>query len=226
MRTWISYPERADKAPVVLVIHEIFGLSDWVRALADQLARDGFIAVVPDLLTGLGPNGGGTESFPSRDSVVAAIRRITPELVAGRLDAARAWATALPAANGRSATMGFCWGGAISFEYAAERPDLDAAVVYYGGSPDSASLLGLRVPVLGLYGGDDARVNASIEPAKRVLAGAKLRLYQSRTFDGAGHGFLRQQSGRDGANLRAAKAAWPLTLTFLRVGFNSKPRRP
>lgn len=225
LRTWVSYPERADKAPVVLIIHEIFGLSDWIRALADQLARDGFIAVAPDLISGLGPNGGGTESFPGRDSVVAAIRRVSPQMAADRLDAARAWAVALPAANGRCATIGFCWGGGRSFEYAASRPDLDAAVVYYGTSPDSASLLQLRVPVLGLYGGDDARVNATIEPARRVLAGAKLRLYQSRAFDGAGHGFLRQQTGRDGANLKATQAAWPLTLSFLRANFASRPRK-
>ena len=225
LRTWIVYPERADKAPVVLIIHEIFGLSDWIRALADQLARDGFIAVAPDLLSGLGPNGGGTESFPGRDSVVAAIRRVTPQVAWERLDAAREWATALPAANGRCGTVGFCWGGARSFEYAAARRALDAAVVYYGTSPDSASLTQLQVPVLGLYGGDDARVNATIEPAKRVLGAAGRRLYQVRTFDRAGHGFLRQQTGREGANLKATRGAWPLTLTFLRASLSAKPRK-
>lgn len=225
LNTWISYPERSDKAPVVVIIHEIFGLTDWIRALADQLARSGFIAVAPDLLSGLGPGGGGTSSFPGRDSVVAAIRRLKPATAAERLDAVRAWAKSLPAANGRSAAVGFCWGGSTCFAYAASRPDLDAAVVFYGSAPDSASLLKLRVPVLGLYGGDDARVNATIEPARRVLAGAKLRLYQHREFAGAGHGFLRQQDGRDGANLRATQEAWPLALSFLRAGFNAKPRR-
>ena len=225
LRTWIAYPERADKAPVVLIIHEIFGLSDWIRAVADQLARDGFIAVAPDLVSGMGPDGGGTESFPGRDSVVAAIRRVTPQVAWERLDAARAWATALPSANGRCATVGFCWGGARSFDYAAARPELAAAVVYYGAAPDSASLARLQVPVLGLYGGDDARVNATIEPAKRVLAAAGIKKYQAQTFDGAGHGFLRQQAGREGANLRATQAAWPRTLTFLRAGLNAKPRK-
>lgn len=225
LRTWVVYPERADKAPVVLIIHEIFGLSDWIRALADHLARDGFIAVAPDLLSGLGPNGGGTESFPGRDSVVAAIRRVSPQAAWERLDAARAWATALPSSNGRCATMGFCWGGARSFEYAAARPALGAAVVFYGASPDSASLTQLKVPVLGLYGGDDARVNATIEPAKSALGAAGRRLYQARTFDGAGHGFLRQQTGREGANLRATKAAWPLALTFLRASLNTPAKR-
>lgn len=226
LRVWVVYPERKDKAPVAMVIHEIYGLTDWIRAVADQLARDGFIAVAPDLLSGLGPGGGGTEAFPGRDSVVTAIRRVTPEMAWERLDAARAWAKTLPSSNGTCGTLGFCWGGARSFDYAATRPDLDAAVVFYGSSPADSLLGRLRVPVLGLYGADDARVNATIEPAKQALAGRQARLYQARLFEGAGHGFLRQQAGREGANLRASKAAWPLALTFLRGSLNSKVNRP
>lgn len=214
IRAWVVYPEKKDKAGVVVLIHEIFGLSDWMRGVADQVARDGFIAVTPDLLSGMGPNGGGTESFPARDSVVRAIRGLTPDEASTRLDAVRAWAVKLPAANGKIATMGFCWGGARSFAYAA-RPGVNAAVVYYGTSPDSAAILNVKAPVLGLYGGDDARVNATIEPAKKALAGRK-GAYEAHIFDGAGHGFLRQQSGREGRNLEATKKAWPLTLAFFK----------
>jgi carboxymethylenebutenolidase len=127
----------------------------------------------------------------------------------------RAWALAQPSANGRLGTVGFCWGGGRSFEYAAARPAPDAAVVYYGTSPDSATLANVTAPVLGLYGGDDARVNATIEPAKQALAARKQR-YEPNVYDGAGHGFLRQQTGREGANVRATAAAWPRTLAFLR----------
>jgi carboxymethylenebutenolidase len=222
LRTWVVYPERKDKAPVVLIIHEIFGLSDWIRALADQAARDGFIAVAPDLISGLGPNGGGTESMASRDSVVAAIRRLTPEMAWARLDVVRTWSLALPSANGSLGTVGFCWGGGRSFDYAIAQPGVDAAVVYYGVSPDSASLLKLKAPVLGLYGGDDARVNATIEPAKQVLGPLK-KSYEVHIFDGAGHGFLRQQTARDGANLKATQQAWPRTVAFLKA--NLKPKK-
>src|SRR5262249_20115735 len=135
VRTWIVYPERKDKAGVVILIHEIFGLSDWIRAVADQLAREGFIAVAPDLISGHGPGGGGTESAAGRDDVVKLVRAATPEEVTGRLDAVRAWAIKLPAASGKSATIGFCWGGGKSFAYAVSQPLLDAAVVYYGTSP-------------------------------------------------------------------------------------------
>jgi carboxymethylenebutenolidase len=132
-----------------------------------------------------------------------------------RLDAVHDWAIKLPAANGRAATVGFCWGGSQSFAYAAHQPKLRAAVVYYGSSPDSATLAALKAPVLGLYGGDDARVNATIDPARAQLAGLK-RSFEPHLFEGAGHGFLRQQTGREGANLRASADAWPRTVAFLR----------
>jgi len=215
VRTWIAYPERKDKAGVVILIHEIFGLSDWIRAVADQLAREGFIAVAPDLISGHGPGGGGTESAASRDDVVKLVRAVTPEEGTARLDAVRAWAIKLPAANGRSATIGFCWGGGRSFAYAVSQPALDAAVVYYGTSPETPDLAKVKAPVLGHYGGDDARVNATIAPAEAEMK--KLgKAYEPHVYDGAGHGFLRAQTGRDGANLKATQQAWPRTIAFLR----------
>lgn len=224
LRTWVVYPERKDKAGVVVVIHEIYGLTDWIRAVADQLAREGFIAVAPDLISGLGPGGGGTDSVATRDDVVKLVRGLTPDETARRLDAVRAWSARLPAANGRLATMGFCWGGSRSFACAAATPPPDAAVVYYGGSPDSATLLAVRAPVLGLYGADDARVNATIEPARAALAAAG-RWYEPNLYEGAGHGFLRGQTLRDGANLKATRQAWPRTLAFLREHLEKPPAK-
>jgi len=215
IRTFVVYPERKDKAPVVIVIHEIFGLSDWIRGVADQLAEDGFIAVAPDLISGKGPGGGGTDSVADRDAVVALIRGLAPEEVKARLDAVREHAVKLPAANGKSATLGFCWGGARSFAYAATQPALDAAVVYYGSAPEAAQLGSIRAPVLGLYGEDDARVNATIEPTAAEMKRLG-KPYEVEIYPGAGHGFLRNQSARDGANLAATQKAWPRTLAFLR----------
>lgn len=215
IRAWIVYPERKDKAPVVIVIHEIYGLTDWIRGVADQLARDGYIAVAPDLVSGKGPNGGGTESFTSRDDVVKVIRGLSNEEVIARLHAVRSWAIKLPAANGKSAAVGYCWGGSKSFEYAGVQPELNAAVVFYGSSPDSSALQSIKAPILGLYGGDDARVNATIEPASVVIN--KLhKVYDVEIYKGAGHGFLRAQGGRDGANLKATQKAWPRVVEFLK----------
>ncbi len=215
IRTWISYPETKDKAPVVIVIHEIFGLTDWIRAVADRLAADGFIALAPDLLSGKGPGGGGTEATTTRDEVVALVRSLTREEALARLNAVRDHGLALPAASGRSASIGFCWGGSTSFAWAAAQPGLDAAVVYYGGPPDAAALETVKAPVLGLYGGDDARVTSTVPDTEAAMMKAG-KVYETHTYDGAGHGFLRQQDGKEGANLKASQAAWPETLAFLR----------
>lgn len=215
VRAWVVYPERKDKAGVVIVIQEIFGLTDWIRAVADQLARDGFIAIAPDLLTGKGPQQGNSDSFASRDDTVKAVRSLDPSEVRSQLDAVRQYGMKLPASNGKTGTVGFCWGGGVSFRYAGEQPALNAAVVYYGTSPDAGVLAQIKAPVLGLYGGDDARVNATIEPAAAALKSTGTT-YEHEIYEGAGHGFLRAQSGRDGANRKAAGQAWPATVAFLK----------
>ncbi len=216
---WVVYPERADAAPVVIVIHEIFGLTDWIRAVADELAAAGFIAIAPDLLSGKGPNRGGTASV-DRQGAVRLIRGLDRDEVTRRLTAAASYGTSLPAARNAVGSIGFCWGGSTSFRLATEWPDLKAAVVYYGSSPPDAALATVRARVLGLYGGDDARVNATIEPARREMARLGKR-YEVEIYEGAGHGFLRAQGGRDGANLRATRQAWPRTIAFLRSALGS-----
>ena len=214
LHTYIVYPERKDKAPVVLVIHEIFGLTDWVRAVADQLAAEGYIAVAPDLVSGMGPNGGGTESLG--EGVRDTIRQLSKDETARRLDAARDYAHKLPAAGEHTASIGFCWGGSASFNYATQQPELDAAVVYYGTAPNDAAMLEkIKCPVLGLYAEDDARVTSTIEETASQMSELD-KEFVKHVYDGAGHGFLRQQDGRDGANAKASEKAWRETLAFLK----------
>jgi carboxymethylenebutenolidase len=213
--TFVAYPERKDKAPVVIVIHEIYGLTDWIRAVADRLAADGFIAIAPDLLSGTGPGGGGTDKFESRDDVVKAVRGLAATDVVAALNAVSRYGTGLPAAKDKFATIGFCWGGARSFLYATAQPELGASVVYYGTSPDLADLEKIRAPVIGLYGGDDSRVNATVGPAEARMEELG-KTYVTHTYPGAGHGFLRAQDGREGANLAASRKAWPATIEHLK----------
>jgi carboxymethylenebutenolidase len=212
---FVAYPERRDKAPVVIVIQEVYGLTDWIRGVADQLAGDGFIAIAPDFLSGEGPGGGGTDKFASRDDVVKAVRGLSTPDVLAVLDAVGRYGKGLPAASGKLGTVGFCWGGGQSFAYATQRPDLGAAVVYYGTSPDLGALAAIRAPVLGLYGGDDARVNATVGPAAAKMKELG-KTFVEHTYPGAGHGFLRAQDGRGGANLAASGKAWPETIGFLK----------
>jgi carboxymethylenebutenolidase len=220
LTAWVVYPERGDKAPVVLVIHDIRGLSDWARAVADQLAQDGFIAIAPDFLSGKGPNGGGTASLG--EQVGPTIRTLTEDEVVARLNAAMAYGERLPASNGRTGVLGFCWGGTQSFAYALNQPKLRAAVVFYGNVPGSTAdsvpeerMAAIRAPVLGLYAGNDARINATLPPTIATMMKLN-KVYEYHTFEGAGHGFTSRQDGANGANLRATRSAWPLALDFLR----------
>lgn len=214
LRSWIVYPERKEKAPVIIIIHEIYGVSDWIRSVADQLAAEGYIAIAPDYISGFGPNGGGSESVASRDSIVRLIRSLSAEETYKRTDAVFDFALTIPSANGTVATIGFCWGGTRSFGYACAQPKLKAAVVYYGTSPETKDIASLSSPVLGLYGEQDARVNSTIEPASAECK--KLgKQYEVEIYEGAGHGFLRQQSGKEGANLEASKKAWNRMREFL-----------
>jgi carboxymethylenebutenolidase len=216
---WLVYPERSDNAPVVMVIHEIYGLTDWIRAVADQLAAEGFIAIAPDLLSGKGPGGKGTSSV-SADDARRLIRDLSWGEIVRRLNATVKYATSLPAAKDEAGTVGFCWGGGTSFRYATEKPDLGAAVVYYGVSPDTETLVGIGAPVLGLYGGDDQRVNATIPEAEEEMNRLGKR-FEYEIYSGAGHAFLRNQAGQGGANLNAARKAWPRVVRFLQETLGS-----
>lgn len=212
VRAWIVYPERKTKAPVVVVIHEIFGLSPWIRGVTDQLAADGFIAIAPDLLTSKNlPNP--TDSVPS-DQATAAIRTLNPDDVHRQILATANYAMALPAAVKRYGVVGFCWGGSASFEHAVRSPSLGASVVYYGTSPKTESLAAIKAPVLGLYAGNDARVDATV-PAADTAMRALGKTYVIRTYEGAGHGFVRQQ-GASAANLSATQKSWPEAIAWFR----------
>lgn len=215
VRAWVEYPERSTRAPVIVVIHEIFGLSTWIRGVVDQLAADGYIAIAPDLLTGKGQLQGDTLPY---NLATAAIRTMKAEDVQRQLTAVARYGMSLPAALPRYGVVGFCWGGGTSFAHAVASPaNLDAAVVYYGTSPPTAQLVNVTAPVLGLYGGNDARVDATIPPADSAMK-AMHKVFEPHIFPEAGHGFLRAQHDtvRADANARATAEAWPLTIEWFR----------
>ena len=214
INSFVIYPERSTKAPVVIVVHDIGGMSDWIRGIGDQLAKEGFIAIVPDLLSGKGPNGGGTASLG--DQVGQTIRTLTADELKARLDSIMAYGKTLTSSNGKTGTIGFCWGGGTVFNYALNQPAVNATASYYGPMPtDPAAYEKAKSPILGLYGGNDQRVNANIPVAEAELKKHGVT-YNPNIFEGAGHGFLRNQNGQDGANLKAVQQAWPKTLGFLR----------
>ncbi len=188
VQAFVVYPEVSTKAPVVVLIHEIFGLTDWAKEMADELAAQGFIVIAPDLLSGFGPKGGGSSEFASQDATIKGVSGLDPDVVTADLDAAVEYGKHLPAANGKVATVGFCWGGGKSFAFATHRKDLSAAFVFYGPGPAEVSTI--TAPVYGFYGGNDARIGATI-PATIDAMKAAGKKFEPVTYDGAGHGFMR-----------------------------------
>ena len=213
VKVWIVYPQRATPAPVVVVIHEIYGLSSWVRGVADQLAADGFVAIAPDLLT-MTNAPRVADTVATQDATVA-FRTLNADRVQRQIDAVAKYAMDLPGAAHTYGIVGFCRGGDFSFGHAAHSPSLGASIVYYGIAPPAAALQTVRAPVLGLYGGADARVDATIAPTDSAMR-ALGKTYVHFAYDSAGHGFLRQQDGMNGANMRATQQAWPATIAWLR----------
>jgi carboxymethylenebutenolidase len=195
VQAFVVYPEVKTKAPVVVLIHEIFGLSDWAKEMADELAAQGFIVVAPDLLSGFGPNGGGSSEFAGQEATVKAVSALDPMVVTADLNAAADYGKHLPAANGKLAVTGFCWGGGKSFAFATQRKDLSAAFVFYGPGPSEVTTI--TAPVYGFYAGNDARIGATI-PATEAAMKAAGKKYEPVTYDGAGHGFMR--AGEDPTN--------------------------
>ena len=207
---FVAYPEVKDKAAAVVLIHEIFGLTDWVRGVADQMAEAGYIVIAPDFLSGSATNGGGTAELGGGDAVRKAISALKPEQITADLNAAVDYAAKLPACNGKVVVGGFCWGGSQTFRFATNNKDIKSAFVFYGSGPDKEEdIKRIACPVYGFYGGNDNRVNSTI-PKSTDLMKAAGKTYEPVTYDGAGHGFMRAGEAPDAneANKKAREAAW------------------
>lgn len=208
VETFVAYPESKDKAPVIVVIHEIFGMTDWVENVADEFAAAGYIAIAPDLLSGMGPNGGRTPDFPA-GGVGPAIGKLSPDQITADLNAVADYGLKLPAASKKLFVTGFCWGGGQTFRFATNRPDLAAALVFYGPPPPADAISRIKAPVYGFYAGNDARIDATIPTATENMKQAG-KTYEPVVYDGAGHGFMRAGEAPDAseANAKARAESW------------------
>lgn len=207
---FVAYPEVKDKATAVIVIHEIMGLTDWVRGVTDQLAEAGYIAIAPDFLSGSATNGGGTAELGGGDAVRKAISSLKPEQITADLNAAVDYAAKLPAGNGKVAVGGFCWGGTQTFRFATNNKDIKAGFAFYGSGPEKEDdIARIACPVFGFYGGNDNRVNATIPKSTELMKKAG-KTYEPVIYEGAGHGFMRAGEAPDAnaANKKARDEAW------------------
>jgi carboxymethylenebutenolidase len=210
VKCWVVYPETKAKVPAVVLIHEIFGLSDWARNAGDEMAEAGYIAIVPDLLSGMGPDGGGTSAYPTQNAVTGAVQKLPYDQVTGDLNAAADYVKALPQCSGKIQVGGFCWGGTQSFRFACNRSDLSAAYVFYGMPPAATNMARIQCPVYGFYASlPDGGTRASPDTTTNMLHAGKV--YEPVIYDGARHGFMR--AGEDpgdttAANKTAHDQAW------------------
>ena len=207
---FVAYPEVKDKATAVILIHEIFGLTDWVRDVADRPAEAGYIAIAPDLLSGAVPGGGGTAELGGSDAVRKAISSLPPEQITADLNAVANYVALLSACNGKLAVAGFCWGGSQTFRFATNDKRPKAALVFYGTAPETErDLARIACPVFGFYAGNDARVTATVSQTAEMMKKVG-KVYEPKTYEGAGHGFMRAGEAPDAstANQQARDAAW------------------
>jgi len=210
VNSFLAFPEVKDKATAIVIIHEIFGLTDWVRSVADQLAEAGYIAIAPDLLSGTGPNGGGTSELGGSDGVRKVISSLPPDQITADLKAVVEYVSRLPACNGKVIVAGFCWGGSQSFRFATNNKDIRAALVFYGSGPvEERDISRITCPVYGFYGENDARVNSTVSKSANLMTKAS-KTYEAVTYAGAGHGFMRAGEAPDAneANKKAHDQAW------------------
>ena len=216
---FITYPEAKDQATAVVVIHEIFGLSDWARSVTDELAAAGYIAIAPDLLSGSATGGGGTaELIKSGAEVGQAIRKLPPEQITADLNAVVAYVAKLPAGNAKVVVGGFCWGGGQTFRFATNNKNVKAAFPFYGTGPENEEdIARIQAPVYGFYAGNDARVNATLPKSTELMKKAG-KTYEPVTYDGAGHGFMRAGEAPDASetNKKAREEAWKRWLELLK----------
>ncbi len=215
VESMIAYPQSREKSPAMVVIHEIFGLTDWVEAVTDEFAEAGFISIAPDLLSGMAPNGGRTKDFPTASGgggfgpVGQAIGKLPPDQVTADLNAVVDYCKSLPACNGKVCVVGFSWGGSQTFRFATNRKDLSAAFVFYGSGPEADSLAAIQAPVYGFYAGNDARINGTLPQTQEQMKAAG-KFYEIVTYNGAAHGFMRSgaQPNAAEADKKAREAAW------------------
>lgn len=205
---FVAYPEVSSKAPLILVIHEIFGMTDWAQLVTDEFAAAGYVAIAPDLLSGMGPGGKGTSSM-SQSEAIKAVSGLNPEQITADLQATVDLALKLPAASQKLFVTGFCWGGGQSFRFATNRQGISAAFVFYGPPPDKDAMARITAPVYGFYAGNDARIGATIPGAIAAMK-ALGKVYEPVTYEGAGHGFMRAGESPDAspADKKARDESW------------------
>lgn len=206
---FVAYPEKAVNTPAIIVIHENRGLTDWVRSFTDQLAGAGYIAIAPDLLSGFSADKDRTSSFANSDEARDALYQLDPVQITDDLNAVERYAEIMHSSNGKTAVIGFCWGGSQSFRFATNNDHISAALIFYGSAPEKDAMKRITAPVYGFYGENDQRITSGVTETAKLMneLGKK---YDYRIYPGAGHAFMRQGDDPEGsaASEEARDKSW------------------
>jgi carboxymethylenebutenolidase len=190
LQAFVVYPETKENVPVIVMLPEDQGLTDWARMMADELSAMGNIVIVPDLLAGFGPNGGGHDSFPDKKSVLMAVDDLTTDGIMADMNAWADYGKKLPQSNGKLAAIGFGWGAGKTFWFATQRKDLSATFIFYDWAPPGTPLAGITAPVYGFYAENDPRVIKSLDATKATMASLGKK-FEPVMYPGSDHMFVR-----------------------------------
>jgi carboxymethylenebutenolidase len=218
VESFVAYPQSREKAPAVVIVHDVIAMAPWVENVADRFAEAGYLAIAPDMLSGRSAEE--RQAIQSEGKTVGPARRLPLDQVARDLNALADYALKLPACNGKVCVVGFSWGGDQAFRFATTRKDLAAAFVFYGVCPEPENIPNIQAAVYGFYAGNDTRVGATI-PATREQMKAAGKFYETAIYDGASHGFMQSGARPNApeADKKAWDAAW-IKLKALRGKFN------
>lgn len=218
---YVARPDKGGPAPVICVVHEVFGVHEWIRDICRRFAKAGYYAIAPDLFA---RHGDATKVADFKQLFSAIVSKAPDAQVLADIDSTYAWAGSNGADSARRGITGFCWGGRIVWLYAAHSAELDAGVAFYGRLVSDKTALqplsvieqaaALKAPVLGQYGALDKGIPAAdVEAMRAALKAAGKSPPDGITlYPDADHGFMADY--RPSYNEAAAKTAWDATLLW------------
>ena len=211
VKAYLARPKDGNRLGAVIVIHENRGLNDHIKDVARRLAKDGFAALAPDLLS----RAGGTDQFKASEEATQAIGKLSRDGVVEDLSSAVDYLKKQAFVNGRIGVVGFCWGGGQSLNFATKCKELSAAIVYYGRNPDPLDQVqNIPCPLLGNYGEDDPNIMPGVEPLKEALKKYG-KSFDIKVYPGAKHAF-NNNTNPDRYHPEAAKDAWARTANLFK----------
>jgi carboxymethylenebutenolidase len=215
LQGYLARPKGDEVRAGIVLMHENLGQTPHQQDVARRLAKEGYVALAVDMLS----RQGGTAAFREPGTASAALARLPPEQMVGDLNSTVTYVQSLPYVRaGSIGAMGQCFGGSVIWRLATANPNLKAAVPFYGTAPPLDAVPNIQAAVLGIYAGEDTRVNATIPDLVAALTAAG-KTFEIEVYPGVQHAFFNDTGDRYNAD--AARAAWQRTLGWFNTYLNA-----